>query len=369
MADKVRVGIVGVGNILSQYVAGIRAFPLLEIAACADLDMARAESRAAEFNIPRALTVDELLADPDIDLILNLTVPLAHAELSLRALAAGKHVYSEKPLAVHREDGLRIMQAAHEQGLLVGCAPDTFMGGGLQTCRKLIDDGAIGVPFAATAFMAGRGPESWHPNPDFFYQVGGGPMLDMGPYYVTALVHLLGGVRRVTGSARISFPERVASSAANNGRRIPVEVPTHVAGILDFESGAVATLITSFDVWAHMLPRIEIYGSEGSLSVPDPNTFNGPVMIRQPQDKDWRGVPLTHSEKVGRGIGIADMAYALRYGRPHRASGELAYHVLDVMHAIQDSSVSEKHIRLEAIPPQPQPLPVGLADGVLDTAQ
>ncbi len=162
----------------------------------------------------------------------------------------------------------------------VGCAPDTFLGGGLQTCRKLIDDGVIGVPVAATAFMASHGPEAWHPNPDFFYKVGGGPMFDMGPYYLTALVHLLGPVRRVTGSTRISFPERIATSQALNGHRIPVEVPTHVAGVLDFASGAVATLITSFDVWAHNLPRIEIYGSEGTLSVPDPNTFGGPVKVK-----------------------------------------------------------------------------------------
>jgi len=365
--NKVRVGIIGCGNIFPAYIKGSRAFKILEVVACADALPGRAEERAKEFGIPKALSVEDLLHDPEVDIVINLTVPVSHAEVSLKAIAAGKHIYSEKPLAITRKDGKAIIDKAKSAGLRVGCAPDTFLGGGLQTCRKLIDDGVIGTPVAATAFMAGHGPEAWHPNPDFFYKVGGGPLFDMGPYYLTALVHLLGPVRRVTGSARISFPERIATSQALNGHRIAVEIPTHVAGVLDFGSGAVATLITSFDVWSHNLPRIEIYGSEGTLSVPDPNTFQGPVKVRRWDESEWRDVPLTHSDQVARGIGVADMAYGFTYGRPHRASGELAYHVLDLMHAFGDASESGKHVMIESTCAQPAPLPVDLPVGELDT--
>ncbi len=367
METRIKVGIIGVGNIFAQYIKGCRAFKILDVVGCADIDFSRAQARAEEYGL-KPYTVDAMLADPEIQLVVNLTIPAAHAPVSLAALNAGKHVYSEKPFAITREDGQKILNAARERGLRVGCAPDTFLGGGVQTCLKLITDGVIGVPVAATAFMASHGPEGWHPNPDFYYQLGGGPLFDMGPYYLTALVSLLGAIDRVSGSARISFAERIATSKEHNGRRIPVEVPTHIAGVLDFKSGAVATMITSFDVWTHNLPRIEIYGSLGSLSVPDPNTFGGPVQVRLSDDESWRDVPLTHSDTVGRGIGVADMAYGIVYGRAHRASGDLAYHVLDVMHAFGDSSTAERHIHVESTVDQPVPLPVGLAEGELDGA-
>ncbi len=365
MAAKTRVGIIGCGNIFPAYYRGSSAFEIIEVAACADIDSERARARASEFNI-QALSVDELVNSPEIDIVVNLTIPAAHAEVSLKAIEAGKHVYEEKPFAITREDGKRILAAAQARGVRVGCAPDTFLGGGLQTCRKLIDDGWIGTPIAAAAFMLGHGPESWHPNPDFFYKVGGGPMFDMGPYYLTALIHLLGPVRRVTGSARISFPERIATSQALYGRRISVEIPTHVAGVIDFTTGAVGTIITSFDVWSHNLPRIEIYGSDGTLSVPDPNAHGGPVMLRRSNAEDWLEVPLSHSANVGRGIGVADMAHALRSGRSHRASGELAYHVLDLMHAFHDASQSGQHVMVESTCDRPAPLPLGLLAGRLD---
>ena len=367
-SPQLRVGIIGCGNIFPQYIKGCRTFKILDVVSCADILVDRAEARAKEFNIPHFSTPEALLNDPDVDIVINLTVPLSHAEVSLAAIAAGKHIYSEKPLAITRKDGKAIIDAAKASGRRVGCAPDTFLGGGLQTCRKLIDDGVIGLPVAATAFMASRGPEGWHPNPDFFYKVGGGPLFDMGPYYLTALVSLLGPVRRLTGSTRISFPERIATSQALNGHRIPVEVATHVAGVLDFANGAVATLITSFDVWTHNLPRIEIYGSEGTLSVPDPNTFGGPVKVRRAGETEWRDLPLTHSAEVGRGIGVADMAYGFVYNRPHRASGDLAYHVLDLMSAFDEASNTGKHIMIESTCDQPAPLPVGLPFGELDTA-
>jgi predicted dehydrogenase len=365
VAAKIKVGIIGCGNISNAYFKGCAAFEILEVVACADVDMERANAKAAEHNV-KAYTVDELLADPEIDIVINLTVPAAHAEVSLAAIMAGKNVHEEKPFALTREDGQKLLAAAKEKGVRIGCAPDTFLGGGLQTCRKIIDDGWIGKPVAATAFMLGHGPEAWHPNPDFFYKVGGGPMFDMGPYYLTALVHLLGPVKRVTGSAQISFPERVATSPALFGHKIEVEIPTHVAGVLDFASGPVATIITSFDVWSHTLPRIEIYGSEGTLSVPDPNTFGGPIAVRRAGAKEWSEIPPSHSTEVGRGIGVADMAYAVRSGRQHRVSGDLAYHVLDLMHSFHDASTSGKHVDVASTVTRPAPLPLGLMPGRLD---
>ncbi|MBN2449104.1 MAG: Gfo/Idh/MocA family oxidoreductase, partial [Lentisphaeria bacterium] len=286
------------------------------------------------------------------------------------ALDAGKHVYGEKPLTVTRAEGRELLQTAAAKGLLAGSAPDTFLGGGIQTCRKLIDDGWIGEPVAATAFMLCHGHESWHPDPEFYYEVGGGPMFDMGPYYLTALVNLLGPVRRVTGSTRISFPERLISSEKKRGKRVKVEVPTHVAGVMDFASGAVGTIITSFDVWGHVLPFIEVHGSIGSLLVPNPNSFGGPVKVRLSHDKEpqWRDVPLTHAYTENwRGIGVADMAYAVAFGRKHRAGGELAYHVLDLMHAFHDASDQGRHILVESRCERPAPLPVGLREGSLDS--
>jgi len=365
VAAKTKVGIIGCGNISNAYFKGCAAFEILEVVACADVDMERAIAKAAEHNV-KAYSVDELLADPEIDIVINLTVPAAHAEVSLKVINAGKNVHEEKPFALTREDGQKMLAAAKAKGVRIGCAPDTFLGGGLQTCRKLIDEGWIGKPVAATAFMLGHGPEAWHPNPDFFYKVGGGPMFDMGPYYLTALVHLLGPVKRVTGSAQISFPERVATSPALFGHKIEVEIPTHVAGVMDFASGPVATIITSFDVWSHGLPRIEIYGSEGTLSVPDPNTFGGSVVVRRAGAKEANEIPHTHSIEVGRGIGVADMAYALRSGRPHRVSGDLAYHVLDLMHSFHDASANGRHVEVASTVSRPAPLPMGLIPGRLD---
>lgn len=365
---RVKVGIVGCGNISDIYLKNCtQTFDILEVVACADLIMERAQAKAEQYNIPKACTVEELLADPEIEIVVNLTIPKAHAEVCLAALNAGKNVYVEKPLAVTREDGQKILQTAKEKGLLVGGAPDTFLGAGIQTCRKIIDDGWIGQPVAATAFMMCHGHESWHPDPEFYYKVGGGPMFDMGPYYLTALISLMGPIKRVTGSAQITFPERVITSQPKYGTKITVDVPTHVAGILDFETGAVGTIITSFDVWASQLPRIEIYGSLGTLSVPDPNTFGGPVFIKKAGDKEWKEMPLSHGyAENSRGIGVADMAYALRTGRSHRANGELTYHVLDVMHAFHDASKEGKHIVVQSTCQRPAALPVGLNPGQLD---
>jgi predicted dehydrogenase len=363
--ETLNIGIIGAGNIFDQYIKGCRQFSVLNPVAVADLDLARAQQRADQYGIT-ALSVDDLLARDDVQIIVNLTVPAAHVEVDLKIVEAGKHVYSEKPFALDVDNGRQVLEAAERAGVRVGCAPDTFLGGGGQTARKLIEDGWIGEPVAATAFMLGRGPESWHPNPDFFYQYGGGPLFDMGPYYLTALINLLGPVRRIAASTRISFPSRTATSEAQFGREIPVEVATHTAGVLDFVKGPVGTLVTSFDVWASRVPRIEIYGAEGTLSVPDPNTFRGPVEVWLKSEREWREIPLTHSSEVGRGIGVADMAHAVLTGRPHRASGEMAFHVLEAMAAYDRASEQNCHIDLSSQPTQPAPLPLGLAQGLLD---
>ena len=359
MATKTNIGVIGCGNISGIYLKNCLTFENLNVVACADADNVRAQARGQDYGVA-AHPVDALLADPDIQLVVSLTPPLIHAEINLAVLQAGKHLYTEKPLATTRTDGQKILEAAQACGRRVGGAPDTFLGGGLQTCRQLIDAGAIGEPVAAVAFMLSHGPEGWHPNPDFFYQPGAGPMFDMGPYYLTTLIHLLGPIRRVTGSARISFPERLITSQPLHGTKIKVNTPTHVAGVLDFVSGPVATLITSFDVWAANLPRIEIYGSEGSLSVPDPNTFNGPVRLRLANDKEWRDVPLTHGfTENRRGLGVADMARAIRENRPHRANGNLALHVLDLMQSFEEASQSGRHIEIQTRCERPAPLAAG----------
>ncbi len=365
--SKTRLGLIGCGLISGAYLKNSARFETFEIVAVADLDMERARARAAEFGVPRACTVAELLADPTIVAVINLTVPQAHAAVALDIVRAGKSVYNEKPLTLTREEGRTLLDEARANGVLVGCAPDTFLGGGLQTCRQLLDEGAIGVPVAATAFMLGHGPESWHPNPDFYYQVGGGPLFDMAPYYLTALINLLGPVRRVSGSARASFPTRTVGSGPLSGTTIAVNTPTHVATTLDFVAGPIGTLITSFDVWSHSLPRMEIYGTTGTLSVPDPNTFGGPVRLRRSDEKEWTEVPVNRPySDNSRILGVADMVQALRSGRPHRASGELAYHVLDIMHAALESSELGRHIAIESVCERPAALPETLPVGRLD---
>lgn len=358
--SKKTIGLIGCGNISAIYLKNLTASPDVEVVACADIDVERARARAQEFGVPKACSVDELLADPAVDIVVNLTIPASHAEISRRALEAGKHVYLEKPLAVELEDGRSVVALAEAKGLRIACAPETFLGGGIQTCRKLLDEGAIGRPIAATGFMLGGGPESWHPDPVFFYQKGGGPLFDMGPYYLTAFVFLLGGIRRVTASAAISLPERVIGSGAKKGERIPVETPTHIAGVLDFASGAVGTLITSFDVpGGTTLPNIEIYGTAGTLKVPDPNTFGGPVLLKKPGG-DWEEVPLAFGyDDNMRGIGVIDMARAIAEDRPHRASGRLALHVLETMHGLLQASAEERHIALEPLAERPAIMPEG----------
>lgn len=358
----VSIGIIGCGTISTIYAQAGQTFPNITVAACADLDDQRARDLAAQHGIPLACSVADLLRDPAISIVVNLTVPSAHAEIGLAALEAGKSIYNEKPLAISREDARRMLDLAATQGLRVGCAPDTFLGGGLQTCRALIDAGAIGRPVAAHAAILGSGPESWHPNPDFFYREGAGPLFDMGPYYLTALATLLGPAHSVSGSTRITHAERTIGSGARTGERISVTTPTHVTALVEYAE-AVATLTASFDTAEGYSPKLEIYGTAGSLTLPDPNTFGGPVRLRR-RDGAWEEIAITHGyTENSRGIGVADMALAMTSGQPHRAAGELAYHVLDTMHAIYESAATGRRIALTGGPARPAALPVGWPEG------
>lgn len=365
--DRVKIGIIGCGNISGTYITADKRFEILDIVALSDIIPERARKRASEHGKARAVTNEQLLADPEIEIVLDLTPPAVHHEIDMDALSAGKHAYTEKPLGVDREEGRSQVRLAEEKGLRLGAAPDTVLGAGIQTCRKLIDGGAIGAPIGAGAWMMGHGCEDWHPDPEFFYKRGGGPLLDMGPYYLTTLVTLLGPVRSVTGASTISFAERVITSEPKRGTRISVECPTHVNGILEFESGAIGNIVMSFDTWASEVPRIEIYGTEGTLSVPDPNGFGGPVRLFTPNIGEWREMPLFHCYTGNsRGIGVADMAYALRSGRPHRANGQLAFHVLDIMMGIYDAWEARAFVNLESTCERPRPLPADLLPGHLD---
>jgi predicted dehydrogenase len=351
-----RIGIIGCGNISSTYLKTAQHFDEITVSACADLDLGRAQARAAEFAVPRACTVAELLADPTIELVVNLTVPQAHASLGHQILEAGKSLYTEKPLALNREEGRALLEAARTRDLHVGCAPDTFLGAGVQTGRRLIDGGAIGEPVAAIAHLLTRGTERSHPDPAFYYKPGGGPLFDMGPYYLTALVALLGPVQSVVGSSRLNFPKRLITSQPRAGEWITVEVPTHVAAVVEFVSGAVATLVTSFDVWKSNAPGLEIHGSDGSLSLPLPYMFGGVVQLHRAGEAAWQETPLLPGYTAdSRGIGVADMAAAMRSGRQHRANGDLAYHVLDVMQAIHEAAAEGRRLTIGSTCARPEP--------------
>jgi predicted dehydrogenase len=359
-------GVIGCGNISTAYLTAARNFPQLQLRAVADMRSDMAQKRGAEFGVP-GMRVDDLLKRDDIEIVINLTVPLAHTDVSMAVLRAGKHVYSEKPLGVNVAEARKVMDLAAEKSLRVGCAPDTFLGGGHQTARRLIDEGAIGTPLGGSAFFMCPGHERWHPAPGFYYLRGGGPMLDMGPYYITDLVQLLGPVASVMGTTSRIRKERLINSEPMKGTLIPVEVDTHVAGTLEFVSGALVSIAMSFDVPKHRHTPIEIYGSEGSICVPDPNRFGGVVSVAK-TGGEWEDIPLSHGYSDGnfRSIGVADMAAAIASGREHRASGALAFHALEVMEAFQTSSDQGRRVGIDSRVERPAMMPAGLALGQLD---
>lgn len=354
------VGIVGCGAISRAYLETLSRLGDVEVSAVADLDPERAKAAASAWPGASALDVDQLMESAGIDVVVNLTVPAAHSEVASRAIASGKHVYNEKPLAADASEAAQLLLAAASGGLRVGCAPDTVLGTGIQTARQVIDTGRIGTPVAATAFMTTAGHERWHHHPEFYYLRGGGPLFDMGPYYLTALLHLLGPVRRVFAASSRSRQIRAIGSGPGAGKTFPVEVDTHVTGILEHAAGALSTLVMSFDVWAARLPRIEVYGLEGSLSVPDPNRFDGMVERYSPAAGGWEPVkPMAGYVDAARGYGVADMARAIVAGRPHLASGEVARHVLEVMTCLLESARAGSSRELTTSCERPAPVPLG----------
>jgi predicted dehydrogenase len=374
--DPVTIGIIGCGTISDAYLKGATRSDLLNVKAVADLRPEAAAAKAAEHGVA-AVPVDRLLADPDIEFVINLTVPVAHAPVSLQIIEAGKHVYSEKPLAVRFAEGQALLLAAAAKGVRVGCAPDTFLGAGHQACRRAIDAGRIGRPIAGAAAVLSHGMEHWHPSPEFFFKRGGGPIHDIGPYYLTQLVNLLGPVVRVTAQVSMASPSRTVTSEPLSGQVIEVEVPTTVNGVLAFAGGANVALTTSWDVWKHKRLPFEVYGDEGSLLVPDPNFFGGEPMLTA-RDGEWQPLPiaahpfglpnrtLRSGAEVAdyRIIGLLDMAAAVRQGRPHRANGDLALHVLEVMDAFERASIEGRHIMIETPAERPAPLPTGQGEEV-----
>ena len=368
-----RVGLIGTGRISDIYLKTCAKFDELDIVACGSLNMEESRAKAEEYGVPRVCAPDEIIADPEIDCILNLTIPAVHAEVSMKALNAGKHVYSEKPFATNVADGQRILDLAGDKGLLVGNAPDTFLGGRWQTVRKLLDQGVIGRPTGCMAFVGTHGVERHHPNPDFYYQAGGGPLLDLGPYYLTAMVFLMGPIHRVSGMARRTFDRRQIENGPRNGEWMEVEVDTHSLSMFEFDSGAIGSMTMSFDIWDSETPRFEIYGEDGTICIPDPdpvhgaNDFHGPVWYRtrresrwefqpRPTDRgDWLVAENTHGfNENSRGLGLLDLAYAARDGRPPRASGELAQHVLEVMTGIADAPQMGGFVDIASTCPVPE---------------
>ena len=352
------VGIIGCGNIIAQYLDTFARLDSVRLVAVADIVPERAQEVAGRVPGVRALSIDDLLADPEIRLVVNLTIPAAHAEVALRVIAAGKEVYTEKPLTSDAASAAAVLEAASAAGSWVGCAPDTVLGTGLQTARKAVDDGLIGRPVSATATMLTAGHERWHPNPDFYYLPGGGPLLDMGPYYVAALIQLLGPVRSVIGASSRTRDERVIGSGAREGERIPVEVATHITGVLTHESGALSTLVMSFDATATRASNIEVHGENGSLIVPDPNRFDGDVQLNVLGGDGWTTLePSAGYIDAGRGVGIHDRAISGSAAEA-RASGAIGFHSLEIMLSVLRAADEGTSIAIESTCERPAPVPL-----------
>jgi predicted dehydrogenase len=332
----VGVGVIGAGVISDAYLKSLNSFPDVKVHAIGDLRPEAAAAKAEEFGIEAHGGPDVVLGHPDVEIVVNLTIPIAHVEVALAAVAAGKHVWSEKPFSLDQDSGLKLLATAQDAGLRLGCAPDTFLGPGLQTARRIIEKGDIGEPLTALTLMQSPGPESWHPNPAFLFQEGAGPLFDIGPYYLTALVQVFGPIAAVAGLGSKSREKRTIGSGPLQGTDFDVTVPTHVSAIARFEAGQSSQSIFSFD---SPLPRqgfVEITGADATLALPDPNRFDGDIRIRRLGGEDWETVASTEAS-AERGTGVLDMARAIREGRPHRATGALAFHVVDVMASITES--------------------------------
>ena len=370
MSRRVGVGIVGCGHVSLQYLEGFKTLPSIKVVGCFDVDQNQSRARATAHRIPRVYQyLGELLGDPSVEIVLNITPPLVHYGVSRAALEAGKHVFSEKPLAPTREEARHLLDLAEQNQVRLACAPDTFLGSGLQVSRKLLDDGWIGSPVGMGTFFLSNGVEHFHPSPAFFYGAAGGPLLDVGPYYLTALINLLGPVARVAASSRITFAERTITSPEQYGALIKVETPTFISSTLEFESGIIGPLLATFDVQATRLPFIEVYGTKGTLSTTDPDLWTGTPEIRQYGEEEKamldleREVPWTAFRStdpiVGlRGVGVEELAVAIIEDRPHRVTAEVAYHVLDIALSIAEAAESGAHVDVESTCTRPAPLPL-----------
>ena len=369
MSKTVKIGFVGVGDISGIYLRNLTGlFKEVEILGVCDLVQEKAQKAVAEYKIPKLYRdMYELFDDPEIDIVLNITRPYEHYEVTKAALNAGKNVYSEKPLAATFEQGVELFNLAKEKGLLLGGAPDTYMGAAIQSAKKYISDGYIGEPIGAYAHMICHGHENWHPDPEFYYKTGGGPMMDMGPYYVTALINLLGGVKSISGMTKMSFEKRTITSAPHFGETIKVDVPTYVTGLMKFDSGAIGNIFTTFDVYYKSGQKIEIYGTEGTMSVPDPNCFGGSVMILRPESGEYKEVPNCFGyPENSRGLGLADMAKALQTGRKFRCDSTQTLHVLEILEAFRKSSESGSFVDLRTKYTPPSPMTIHALPGVFE---
>ena len=355
-SGPVGVGVIGAGVISKQYLDNLTVFPDLKVHVIADLFEDVAAARAKEYGIPQSSGVDAALNHPDVEIVVNLTIPAAHVEVATAAVNAGKHVWTEKPFSLDRESGLGLLKAADAAGMRLGCAPDTFLGAGLQTARRIIERGDIGTPLTAMTMFQTPGPESWHPNPAFLFQHGAGPLFDMGPYYLTALVQTFVSVRRVAAVGSKAKHVRVIGSGPKAGEEFKVEVPTHVSAMAQFEGGQSSHSIFSFESPRQRTGFVEVTGTEATISLSDPNRFDGEVRLWRAGDKDWTVIPATGPAN-GRGMGVLDMARAIRAGVPHRATGTLAYHILDTMVSISESVGSASFVDVESSAPESSTLP------------
>ncbi|MFN3145423.1 MAG: Gfo/Idh/MocA family protein [Paracoccaceae bacterium] len=372
MSKTLGIGVIGCGNISAAYMRLAPLFAGLEMRACADMAPDAAKARAAEFGL-RAETVEGLLAADDIDVVVNLTVPNAHFEVSRQILSAGKHVYSEKPFVLSLDEGRALAELAAARGLQVGSAPDTFLGGAHQLARHLVDAGAVGKITSGTCFVQSPGMEMWHPNPDFFFKPGGGPILDLGPYYISNLVQLLGPVRRVGAISGMGSALRTITSAPRHGETITVETPTTIHAVMEFHSGAQITYCASWDVWQHGHANMELYGREGTLHVPDPNFFGGEVRMTEkgafvngtPSWPHPFGIANDNGRANYRAAGLADMVQGIVQGRPHRCSLDFALHVVDVMTSILRSGETGAFVEIASSCERPAALGIDDARALL----